>query len=90
MWTWDDAKNARNRAKHGIPFELAQEVFDDPLQWSVKDPHLDGDRWRTIGMVGAALLFVVHTDPETAPDGVGRIISARRATPAERRAYEQG
>jgi uncharacterized DUF497 family protein len=52
----------------------------------------DGGRWQTIGVIGIVAIFVVHTWPN--PDGeseeTGRIISARKATPHERRAYEEG
>lgn len=88
-WTWDPAKAEANRAKHGVSFELASFVFDDPLHLSQPDPHPDGDRWQTLGYVGPALLFVVHTwtDDDSADN---RLISARRATRRERKAYEQG
>lgn len=88
-WDWDEAKAARNYAKHGVRFELAELVFDDPMHISEPDPHRDGDRWRTMGMVGYATLLVVHT--LIAPDlDEGRIISARKAEPHERRQYENG
>jgi uncharacterized protein len=88
-WTWDAAKSEANRAKHGVSFDLARLVFDDPLHLSQPDPHADGDRWQTVGQVGPALLFVVHTwaDDEVVES---RLISARRGTRQERRAYEQG
>jgi uncharacterized DUF497 family protein len=91
-WTWDPRKAAANRAKHGLSFETAVLVFDDPLHASKPDPHTDGDRWQTIGIVGPVLLLVVHTWPEESKDGelVGRIISARKATARERKAYEEG
>ena len=50
-------------------------------------------RWQTIGMVENLTLVVVHTWPTVEPEGtdeVGRIISARKATAHERRAYEEG
>jgi len=40
-------------------------------------------------MIGGVVVFVVHTWPET-DDGVGRIISARKATAQERKVYEDG
>lgn len=51
-WAWDPRKDAANRAKHGVSFELAAEVFNDPLHMSQPDPHPDGDRWATIGRAG--------------------------------------
>ena len=91
-WTWDPDKVAENRTKHGLSFETAVLVFDDPLHASKPDPHPDDDRWQTIGAVGPVLLLVVHTWPEAESKGdelVGRIISARKATAHERRAYEE-
>ena len=81
-WTWDIGKAKANRAKHGLSFETAALVFDDPLHASKPDPHPDGDRWHTIGLVGPVLLLVVHTWPIESGEGdlVGRIISARKAT----------
>jgi uncharacterized DUF497 family protein len=90
-WTWDPDKATTNRVKHGLSFETAVLVFDDPLHASKPDPHPDGDRWHTIGLVGSVLLLVVHTWPERAEESepIGRIISARKATAHERRAYEE-
>ena len=88
-WTWDPDKAAANRAKHGLSFETAKAVFDDPLHLSQLDQHPDGDRWQSIGRVGPVLLLVVHTWPEGDDDPVGRIISARKATAHERKAYEE-
>lgn len=87
-WAWDEVKAASNRAKHRVSFEAAQHVFDDPLILSQPDPHVDGDRWQSLGQVGEVVLFVVHTWPYDEQEG--RIISARRATPHERRIYEEG
>jgi uncharacterized protein len=92
-WIWDPDKAAVNRNKHGLSFETAVLVFDDPHHASKLDPHPDGNRWQTIGFVGPVLLFVVHTWPEAdsgADEAVGRIISARKATARERKAYEEG
>jgi len=92
-WTWDPKKATANRRKHGLSFETAMRVFDDPLHASKLDPHPDGDRWHTIGLVGPVLLLVIHTRPELERGGdepVGRIISARKATARERKAYEEG
>jgi uncharacterized protein len=87
-WVWDAEKARRNFEKHGVRFEAAVHVFDDPLLLSEPDPHLDENRWRVIGRVRMTTLFVVHTVVE--PDGTGRIISARRATASERKRYDTG
>jgi uncharacterized DUF497 family protein len=57
------------------------------------DPHPGSDRQQTVGMVGTVVLYVVHAWPEPDPatgQETGRIISARRATAHETRAYEEG
>lgn len=90
-WVWDAAKDAANRRKHGLSFATAVHVFDDPLHLSRPDPHPDDDRWRTVGLIGSVLVLVVHTWPDVIPDErepIGRIISARKATAHERKAYE--
>ena len=89
--TWSDETNRTNKIDHGVSFETARLVFDDPLALTRRDPHPDGDRWQTVGGIGTATVFVVHTWPEFDDAGeVGRIISARKATSHERRAYEEG
>ncbi|HSY92700.1 MAG TPA: BrnT family toxin [Candidatus Binatus sp.] len=94
-FTWDDRKNRANQQKHGISFETAILVFDDPLNVSAQDREVDGEpRWQTIGMVnGIHVLLVAHTLEGLDHDdgrGVIRILSARKATRQERRIYAQG
>jgi uncharacterized protein len=92
IWDWDLNKNRTSKRDHGISFEAAAWVFDDPLAFTRPDPHPDGDRLRTVGVIGVTTVFVVHTAPEfddASGTHVGRIISARKATPRERRAYEE-
>ena len=88
-WTWDPAKNEMNWLEHGIDLETATLVFDDPLAATRDDPYADESRWRTMGRIGSVVVMVIHTWPE-ANGGVGRIISARKATRHERKAYEEG
>jgi hypothetical protein len=91
-WAWDDAKNRANRQKHGISFEVAQKVFIDPFVVSRIDTSANEERWQSMGMVGTVTIMVVHTtetDPATGCE-FGRIISARKATSHERKAYEEG
>ena len=92
-WTWRNEKNWTNKRDHGLSFETARLVFNDPLAASRPDPHPDGDRWQTVGLAGNVVLFVVHTGPDTnteTGEETGQIISARRATAHERRTYEEG
>jgi uncharacterized DUF497 family protein len=89
---WDELKDRVNRAKHGIGFETARLVFDDPAHLSVQDRHVAGEeRWQTMGLVGGVVvLLVAHTYREDDSGGeVIRITSARKATKRERRRYEQ-
>jgi uncharacterized DUF497 family protein len=92
MFSWDERKNRANRKKHGVSFDLALEVFDDPFQLSTLERIENGEeRWQTIGMVDdTMLLLVVHLweDLETGEEHI-RIISARRATAHERARYEK-
>lgn len=91
-WTWDENKNRSNLRKHGLSFETAALVFADPLMLQRPDPHPEEERWLTVGRVGNVVVVVSHTSPdsETSPEpGMGRIISARKATSHERRAYEE-
>ena len=93
MFSWDDAKNESNQRKHGVSFDAAKLVFDDPLHVTRHDRIENGEqRWQTIGMAGGVvLLLVAHTWYE-ADSGIEhiRIISARRTSKMERKIYEQG
>jgi uncharacterized DUF497 family protein len=76
---------------HGLSFEAAQLVFDDPLAASRRDMYLGEERWQTVGVIGSVVVLVIHTWPEMNPktgEETGRIISARKATRYERKAYE--
>ncbi len=87
---WNSDKAKSNVAKHGISFELACRVFDDPFYLLVPDRFEDGEqRWHAIGLVGQiAVLLVVHTYPDEDEERI-RIVGARKATRHERRRYEQ-
>ncbi len=91
---WDPAKAASNLRKHGVSFELAKLVFGDPFALTFLDRVERGElRWLTIGRVGSTqIISVAHADREEDENGntieVIRIISARKAVPAEKRRYE--
>ncbi|HEY2234250.1 MAG TPA: BrnT family toxin [Candidatus Angelobacter sp.] len=77
-----------NWANPTISFETAKLVFDDPNAVSVPDPFVDGG-WKTLGLASDSVLLVVeHTGRRENGQAV-RINGARRATPQERRFYEQ-
>ena len=89
-FTWDDRKNAANRRKHHVGFETAELVFEDSGAIALPDRIVEGEqRWQMIGWTQSVLLVVAHTVVEQGGDEVIRIISARKATPAERRLYEE-
>jgi len=84
---WDDRKAAANLLKHIVSFLEAATVFDDP--YVVVEPDLDHSiqelREIAIGFsVKDRVLLVVYVEPHERI----RLISARRASPEERRKYE--
>ena len=91
QFEWDETKARSNLAKHGVSFELAKEVWDDPLHIILPDRTFDGEqRWHAIGIVGAVtMLLAVHSYPEPGEESQIRIIGARRATKHERKRYEE-
>jgi uncharacterized DUF497 family protein len=91
-FNWDEDKNRTNYAKHGVSFEIACKVFDDPLVTYLFDRIVDGEeRWHAIGKaMTLPLLVVAHTSLDHEGEEIVRIISARQASSHERRRYEQG
>jgi uncharacterized DUF497 family protein len=90
VFAWDETKDRTNRRKHGVSFETALRVFDDPDAVSYLDGIVDGEeRWHTLGLVaGIVILLVVHTIEEQNGEEEVRIISARKASSRERALYE--
>jgi uncharacterized DUF497 family protein len=86
---WDSAKAATNAQKHGIHFEEASSVFSDDHALLLADPdhsHAE-ERFILLGLSAfLRTLVVVHCYRE--PDEVIRLISARKATRAERAQYD--
>lgn len=86
---WDEVKAKANHGKHRVSFEEASTVFEDDLSLTGKDPdHSHGGEFRFItwGLSSAGRLLVVsHTERGSKI----RIISARAATRAERKFYEE-
>jgi uncharacterized DUF497 family protein/uncharacterized protein (DUF4415 family) len=78
---WDANKAASNLRKHGIRFEEAVLVFDDPQHLSRQDRYENGEyRWQTIGLVhGIIVILVAHSVRFESGTEVIRIISARKA-----------
>jgi hypothetical protein len=88
---WSDDKNEANIRKHGLSFENASRVFDDPLHRTVFQGYEDNEeRWETIGLLDGLVVIIVISTPRWSAGGeVTRIISARRASKRERRGYEE-
>ena len=86
---WNARKAAGNLRKHGVSFDEAASVFFDPLSATGEDPDrsLEENRFVTFGVSSSGrLLVVAHVDRD---DSI-RIITAREATRAERKLYEEG
>ena len=86
---WNEAKAAANLIKHGISFEEAITVFDDPLYVDFYDPRHSQAEHRYI-IIGESkqgrMLIVSYTER----DEIIRPISARKMTRSERKDYEEG
>ena len=86
---WNALKAAANLRKHGVSFDEAASVFFDPLSATGDDPDhsLDESRFVTFGTSSSGrLLVVAHAQHDDAI----RLITARLATRAERKLYEEG
>ena len=82
---WDEEKNILNQKLHGIAFEDAKFVFNDPNKVILPDLYhsVNDERWLAIGIVNR-VLFVVFTERG---ENIIRIISARAGTKAEEKLY---
>lgn len=86
---WDESKAQANEAKHGVSFDEARTVFNDPSSITIHDPDHSQveDRFVDIGISASGRILVVcYTDRS---DRI-RIISSRQATRTERIGYEEG
>ncbi|HEV2495252.1 MAG TPA: BrnT family toxin [Terriglobia bacterium] len=88
IFEWDSKKAESNQRKHGVTFDEASTVFGDPLALLMRDSDhsLNEERYLVLGMSNQRRLVVVafaERPPRT------RLISARRATAAERKRYEE-
>jgi uncharacterized DUF497 family protein len=86
---WEAEKAELNLRRHGVAFTEALSIFGDPLEVTIADAaHSEGEfRFLSLGTSEAGrLLVVAYTERQ----GRIRIISAREATPKERRDYESG
>jgi uncharacterized DUF497 family protein len=88
QFEWDRSKATSNLSKHGVSFEEAKTVFDDPLYVDFYDPdHSESEeRYLVVGESNQGrLLIVSYTERRNSI----RLISAREVTRTEREAYEE-
>ncbi|MDE6519359.1 MAG: BrnT family toxin [Ruminococcus sp.] len=87
LFEWDDNKEKINIKKHKISFKIARRVFDDDNRLEIfDDEHSEyEDRYITIGLINDIPMIVMVSYTERGERV--RIISARKATPQERRQY---
>ncbi len=87
IFEWDDGKAKANAAKHGVAFEEARTIFNDPQLLTFEDWHHSGheQRYLSLGISSRGrLLIAVHTEQEETI----RLISCRTTTRRERTTYE--
>ena len=86
---WDRIKNEAHKKKHGISFENAIRVSNDPClleKYDALHSSHDEERYASLGLLdGIVILFISHTDR----NGKIRIISARKAVKKEVKEYER-
>ena len=81
---YDPQKSQSNREKHGIDFETAQAIWDDPDYLEIPAKTADEPRWLVIGKIGGKCWSAVMT---YRGDNI-RIISVRRSRAEEIELYE--
>jgi uncharacterized DUF497 family protein len=91
-YIWNIEKNELNQKKHGISFEEATGVFDDPFGYEVfdEDNSLDEDRYRVTGTITGFVDGKFVTVSVTYRDELIRIFSAKDAEQAEIEEYHNG
>ena len=84
---WDIKKAAANIRSHDIEFSHAATVLDDPMAVTIEDTRHGEQRFVTVGsdIFGRVVVVIYAYSGEVEI----RLISARKATPRERRIYEQ-
>ena len=84
VFEFDHIKSESNRAKHGIDFEQAQSLWNDPMLLEIPAKTEDEPRFLVIGLVDAK-----HWSAVITYRGVNiRLISVRRARTEEVALYE--
>lgn len=89
QFEWDQKKAKSNLSKHGVSFEEAKTVFDDPLYVDFYDPDHSEEEDRYIIVGESSLKRILLVSYKERKDKI-RIISSRQVTKNERQAYEEG
>ena len=86
QYEWDEAKNRKNVAKHGLSFEDAEAVFSGPCV-TFEDDRFDygEERLITLGLLAGRLMVIAHSPRD---EGT-RIISMRKANRSEQKIYQK-
>ena len=89
QFEWDENKGRQNLSKHGVSFEEATTIFDDPLYVDFYDPdHSENEeRYLIVGQSNRGRILILSY---TERGNKIRLISVREVTPQERKTYEQG
>jgi len=91
VFTWDASKATRNLTKHAVSFEEAATVFADPeaLEWEDVEHSHDETRFKRLGISAKGRILILVYSYWRTKDGkeILRIITARRASSKERKAY---
>jgi uncharacterized DUF497 family protein len=88
IYEWDPKKAQENLRKHHVSFDEAASVFLDPLAVTYPDPDHSSEEFREITLGQSSRLRVIFLSHTQRKDRI-RIIGARKATPNERRQYEE-
>ena len=85
-FTWNETKRQSNLKKHGLDFADAELVFAG-MTATFEDNGRDygEERFKTLGLLGFVTIVINHTETE----GEIRVISMRKASSRERKAYEE-
>lgn len=84
---WDNAKALSNESKHGVRFEFAAAVFNDParIDWLDRRRDYGENRQSTLGQIDGRLYVVVYT----IRGDFRRLITARKANQREQKKYDR-
>ena len=86
---WEASKAASNVQKHGITFEEARTVFFDERARLINDPdHSESEERFILLGFSSSLRVIVVCHCYRSEGNVIRIISARKATTTEKKAYD--